>query len=60
MWRHGHTEGSWPGEDRGRGESDAASSHGRPWAPRSRERQEGPSLEPPEGAWPCQLLDFAV
>lgn len=41
-------------------ESDAASSHGTPRAPRSGKRQEGPCREPPEGAWPCQLLDFAV
>ena len=40
--------------------SDAATSQGRPGAPRSANRREGSSLEPPEGAWPCPQLDFAV
>lgn len=32
----------------------------KPGATRSRKRQEGLSLEPVEGVWPCQHLDFRL
>lgn len=37
--------------------SDVATSQGRPAAPQSWRRQERLSPQPPQEAWPCQLLD---